>query len=440
MGKKIFVLDTNIVLHDSRCLFSFEENDIAIPIQCLSEIDKFKKGSEVINFNARDFSRFIDELPSEKLFDGGASLGDDLGKIRIGLYFDYHQDVEKIFPEKTIDNWILNTAYCISKENKYEVVIFVSKDVNLRIKSKALGLKAEDYKTDAISNTKILYERARTLIVDPEIIKSIYAQKIINFDLWKKEELYENESVVLNSSVGKKDSALAIFQDRQLKLLQKGDFEAFGILPRNGEQTFLMNVLLDKSIELVTVIGKAGTGKTIISLACSLKMLKNNNSSFDAIYFTRQVVDFGRETGFLPGDQQGKISPYMQGMYDNLGVIKEISTDNSSIIQAIEREKQLHIEPLSSIRGRSLSNKIFIIDETQNLTPAEVKTIITRAGKGTKMILIGDPYQIDLPYLDERSNGLVYILSKFKGQRIYANVNLFKGERSPLAELASDIL
>jgi len=442
--EKFFVLDTNVMLHDSKWHLSFEENDIGIPFQCLSELDKFKKGFEIINFNARDAARFLNGLPSEKLFDGGADLGEGLGKIRIILPPPEGQEhevaaVQTMFPEKSVDNEILQTVFRLMSKIEKEVIL-VTKDTILSMKAKALKLKVEDYKADAVSNTKILYEKARVLKVDLKIIKSIHSAKKVKFDDWEKEGLYQNESLILNSNDGKKDSALAFFREGQLFLIEKGDFEAFGIMPKNSEQAFLMNALLDESIELVTAIGKAGTGKTIVSLACALKLFKDGGERFDAVYFTRQIVDFGRETGFLPGDQQEKIHPYMQGMYDNLGVIKSINVNNSNIIQAMEREKQLHLEPLSSIRGRSLSKKVFIIDETQNLTPAEVKTIITRAGKGTKVILIGDPYQIDIPYLDERSNGLVYVLSKFKGKRIYANVNLFKGERSPLAELASDLL
>jgi len=434
--KKLFVLDTNVPLHDSNCCSSFEEHDIAIPIEVIEEIDHFKKGLEPINYNAREFIRFLDKLPPDKTFDGGADLGKDLGKIKIILDHPYHGELKKIFNEKTVDHKIINSVYCLSRErgNENVEVILVSKDGNLRLKARALGLKAEDYKTDSVSNVDTLYKKAKTIIVEEEIIDNLYKNETVDFDP-KENVLNENEFIILNSC--SKKTALALYGRNQLRFITKDNVSSFGIKPKNSEQAFALSVLLDPKITLITMIGQAGTGKTLLSLAGSLQQLEEKK--YEKVFFTRNTVPLGRDVGFLPGDINEKVSPYMRGFSDNLSFIKNISKYKTRIDKFTE-EGKLHMEPIPFLRGSSMPNVIFIIDEAQNLTPKEVKAIVTRAGEGTKIILIGDITQIDDPYLDERSNGLSYLIEKMSGQDFYAHVVFVKSERSRLAEIAGNLL
>ncbi len=434
MDKKTFVLDTNVILHDSNCLNSFGENDIAIPIQVLSEIDKFKKGDDPINYNAREFSRFLDGLDSALVFDGGASRGKGLGKIRIILNFEYHQAVRKIYPEKTIDHEIINAAYSLWKSGSHKVV-FISKDVNLRMKAKSLEMDAQDYQFDSVPDVKSFFEEVKKIEVEAKLIDNLFREKEIDFE---RKDLLKNEFLILNS-VSPKSTALAFYSKGRLSSISKGEITCFGIKPKNSEQAFALHALLNPEIKLITIMGKAGTGKTILSLAAGLKHLKDK--TFDQFYFTRQIISMGnKDIGYLPGDPKDKISPYMKGMEDNLSVISSIVSGNKAKIDSFKKAEKIFLEPLSYLRGRSLGAKFFIIDEAQNLTQKEVKAIITRAGEFTKIILIGDISQIDSPYLDERSNGLSYVISKMRGVDIYAHVTLVRGERSELAEIAGKLL
>ena len=442
-SKKTFVFDTNVILHDNKCWSSFKEHDIVIPIEVLSEVDKFKSGDNPINYNAREFIRFLDSLPEEEIFDGGSSLGQGLGKIRVVLSFDYHERLRKIFPEeKLIDHKIVNTAYCLSVDptNKDTKVIFVSKDVNLRMKAKALGLRAEDYKTDVVTDVSSLYKGARTVTVSEEFMADLWSNSETEF----KEEAYENEFFILNANSDKRNmsSALATFRKGKLFLIVKSDaIKPLGISPKNSEQMFAMSALLNPDIKLVTIIGKAGTGKTIISLAAGLSQLGFNNDGYESLLFTRQTMSLNdRDIGFLPGGVGEKINPYMNGMWDNLAVVSALSKKDGQKIQKLLDANRVIIEPLSYIRGRSLLNKFFIVDEVQTLTPQEVKAIITRAGQGTKIILIGDISQNDNPRLNERSNGLSYVIAKMRGQDFYAHIVLKRSERSRLAKVAGDLL
>ncbi len=435
---KLFVLDTNVVLCDSKSIFAFKEHDVAIPIQVLIELDNHKNGSEIINYNAREFIRFIEKLDIRLLLNGGASIGKGFGKIRLIVNPEYEEDVAKNFAEKSMDHLIINVAYCLKKElDKKSKVVFVSRDVNLRMKAKAIGLDAEDYESDKISNFESLNQDIKRLNVASATIDSLFKDRKIDFKT--KEKLDPNEFVILEAN-GSKKTALAVFKNNNLILIEKADLHPFGIKPKNAEQAFALHALLDKEITLVTLSGNAGTGKTIVSLASALEQLEGKKI-YDGIFFTRNTVSVGgKEIGFLPGDTKDKISPYMQGMYDNLGVIKEINKNKINLITEYIDNKDISIEPISFIRGRSLIKKYFIVDEAQNLTQIEIKTIITRAGIGTKIILIGDLTQIDSPYLDERSNGLSYVMDKMRGQDFYAHINLVKGERSQMAEIAGKLL
>lgn len=434
---KIFILDTNVPLHNANCCSSFEEHDVVIPVEVLSELDKFKKGFDSINFNAREFIRFLDSFPSEEIINGGSSLGSSLGKIRILLDPPLEEKIKKNFPEKIADHKILNTTLFLSllEENKNKDVILVSKDVNLRMKAKAIGLKAEDYKTDLVSDVKSLYEKARILDISNELINKLYADTEIEYS---NPNLMLNQFVILNSTAGGR-SALAVFKKNKLFLLKKENVSVFGIRPKNSEQAFALHALLDPEMSLVTIMGKAGTGKTIIALAAALEVLSAHQ--YDQIFFTRATLPIGRQhdIGFLPGDAQEKLNPFMQAMSDNLAIIGENPKYKDKIDKAKTAGK-IVIEPLGFIRGRSLSKKFFIIDECQNLTPQDIKTIITRAGEGTKFVLLGDITQIDDPCLNEASNGLSHVIDKMKGEGYYAHVVFHKSERSHMADRAGDLL
>jgi PhoH-like ATPase len=444
MGKvrknKIFVIDTNVLLHDSTCIYQFEENDIVIPITVLEELDQFKKGNETLNFHAREILRALDTLSEEKIFSGGIPIGSGKGKISIKLDKTLHGDLANNFIENIPDHRILNIAYTLSKDNSSKKIILVTKDVNLRMKAKSIGLFAEDYTTDHVKDTSLLYKGFDLYEDFPEnVIKMLYLDRPYEdtLDLRKKYNLLHNEYMIMRN--GKK-SALGIYNDIEKKIIKVGKNAAYGIVPRNAEQTFALNALMNDDIKLVSISGKAGTGKTLLALAAALEQRKN----YRQVFLARPVVPLSnKDIGYLPGDIKSKLNPYMQPLYDNLGVIQNQFPENDSKYKKIKElleEEKLLIEPLAYIRGRSLVKIFFIVDEAQNLTPHEIKTIITRAGEGTKMIFTGDIHQIDHPYLDSLSNGLSYIIEKMQGKKLYAHINLEKGERSELAELASDLL
>jgi len=443
--KKIFILDTNVILHDSSCIHHFDEHDIIIPISILEELDQFKKGSQIINFHARQFVRELDILSTDKLFNGGLPIGEGKGNISVRLDMDPHPDLRKIFPNSDkIDHRILNIAYHTSLEKKNHAVILVSKDVNLRMKARSLKLAAEDYTTDHVSDPAHLYSGCRyEEDIPARLIEQLYEQGgVLSSDDYNPETpLHPNEYLVLRN--GKK-SALAAFMpgefENEFVIKRVNKDSVYGITPRNAEQSFAVHALLNPSIKLVTLSGKAGTGKTLLALAAALE----TRSKYRQILLTRPVMPLSnKDIGYLPGDIQSKIKPYMQPLYDNLGVIRGQFPEKSDMFQRLQKmldEEKLAIEPLAYIRGRSLVKMYMIVDEAQNLTPHEVKTIITRAGEGTKIVLTGDINQIDHPYLGIRSNGLSNLIDKMQGQHLYAHIDLRKGERSDLAELASNIL
>ncbi len=443
--KKIFILDTNVILHDSSCIHHFDEHDIIIPISILEELDQFKKGSQIINFHAREFVRELDVLSADKLFNGGIQIGDGKGNISVCLDMDPHPDLCKIFPNTDkIDHRILNIAYHTSLEKKKHRVILVSKDVNLRMKARSLKLAAEDYTTDHVRDPAHLYSGCRyEENIPARLIEQLYEQggSLSTDDYHPEKPLHPNEYIVLRN--GKK-SALASFMpgefENEFVIRRVNKESVYGIVPRNAEQSFAVHALLNPDIKLVTISGKAGTGKTLLALAAALE----TRSKYRQILLTRPVMPLSnKDIGYLPGDIQSKIKPYMQPLYDNLGVIRGQFPERSEMFQRLQKmldEEKLAIEPLAYIRGRSLVKMYMIVDEAQNLTPHEVKTIITRAGEGTKIVLTGDINQIDHPYLGIRSNGLSNLIDKMQGQHLYAHIDLRKGERSDLAELASNIL
>jgi PhoH-like ATPase len=435
---KIFILDTNVILHDSSCIHQFNEHDIIIPITVLEELDNFKKGNDSLNFHAREFARTLDSLSGDKLFNGGVPIGPGLGKISVKLDRKFDESIAANFSTQKADHHILNIAYQVAQNATDADVSLVTKDVNLRMKAKAVGLMAMDYKNDHVSDIQQLYTGARVEEeVSPELIGLMYTPpyEFPSTDLSVEREFLPNEYIILR---GDKKSALAVY-DEELKLIKHVDkVSAAGIIPRNAEQTYALDAILNDKIRLVSLTGKAGTGKTLLALAGALKRKKN----YRQILMARPIVALSnKDIGFLPGDIQSKLDPYMKPLYDNLGVIEHAEGATKRIhVSKLLEDRKLVIEPLSYIRGRSLVNTFFIIDEAQNLTPHEIKTIITRAGEGTKIVFTGDIFQIDHPYLDSHSNGLSYLIEKMKGQRLYAHINLTKGERSELADLAGSIL
>lgn len=438
--KKNFVLDTNVILHDYKCIYNFQENDIYLPIVVLEELDKFKKGNEEINYNARQFAREIDSISNEDFFKNGAALGKDLGRLFVVISEQPSENIKKAFLERSPDNLILAVTDNLCQKYPDTKTILVTKDINLRMKARALGLLAEDYRNDKIAG-KDIFDKEQEVFdgIDGDLIDQMYrtAAGISANDLPFKNEINANQYFIMKSE---RNSVMARY-DADLDIVVRVSKErAYGIEPRNSEQTFAMDALLNDDIKLVCISGKAGTGKTLLALAAALEKA----NTYKQIMLARPIVALAnKDLGFLPGTEKDKISPYMQPLFDNLNVIKHQFSANSRELTAIEEMQQsgqLTIEALAYIRGRSLSDAYVIVDEAQNLTPHEIKTIITRAGENTKMVFTGDVQQIDQPYLDMLSNGLVYTIDKMKGQNIFAHVNLIKGERSYLSELASNLL
>lgn len=440
---KTFILDTNVILHDPTCINQFQENNIVIPLAVIEEIDHFKRGSQVININAREFARTLDSITGSTLFNGGISLGKGKGKVRIVITKGLSAEIRQVFREDNPDHRILSAAYDLQLEgNSKEKIILVTKDVNLRMKAKALGILAEDYTTDRVGSIDELYS-GKDIIesFDDELLQKFYQSpfEVPSKNIFKKikTEIVANKYFILKNS---NRSVLACYNQEE-EIFRKVDKQpTYGILPRNAEQTFAVDALINPGIPLVSLTGKAGTGKTLLALAGALAVRKY----YRQIYIARPIIPLSnKDIGYLPGDVESKLAPYMQPLWDNLKVIqdqyKETDKNHQAITTMIKEEK-LVVEPLSYIRGRSLQRIYFIVDEAQNLTPHEIKTIITRAGEGAKIVLTGDIYQIDHPYLDTLSNGLSYLIDHFKGQKLYAHVNLEKGERSELAELASNLL
>jgi PhoH-like ATPase len=437
--RKIFVLDTSVILYDFNAINNFQEHDVAIPITVLEELDQFKKGNSVLNIQAREFIRWLDRLAGRNMLNDWIPLdGPARGKFRVLTEERAHIDASEIFGAKKADHRILNAAIGLTRAEPERRVILVSKDINLRLKARALNLPAEDYETVKIKDLDHLYKGKSELdVADPEVIDRLHRDDHVPVSDLVAEPPTSNHYFILRSET---KSALAYYNPRLDRVERVVKSMAYGVSPRNAEQTFALHAVMNPGIPLVTLSGAAGTGKTLLALAGALELRRTVRQ----IFLARPIVPLSnRDIGFLPGDVLSKINPFMQPLWDNLGVIKnqfaERDREYKKVDELVETEK-LHIVPLAYIRGRSLANVIFIVDEAQNLTPHEVKTIITRAGENTKIVMTGDIFQIDTPYLDAHSNGLSYLIDRLRGNPLYAHVNLEKGERSALANLASMLL
>ena len=437
--EKIFVLDTSVLLHDFDAIVNFKEHYVAIPITVLEELDKFKIGNDTKNFSAREVIRFIDKLSGSGSLQEWITLGKGLGKFKVvmdeqptGL------NAEKVYAMGKNDHKIINAALGLMELEQKRTVILVTKDINLRIKAKALGVVAEDYETGKVNTAEIQGAGKYGVEgIDSEVIREIFTRGSIEENGILGERKATNGYYILKNG---KTSSLAFYNHHsdQIERIEK-EF-VYGIKPKNAEQAFAFHALLNPDVKLVAMQGVAGTGKTLLALASALEQ----NKKFNQVILARPLVPLSnKEIGFLPGDADDKIGPYMEPLWDNLKFIKSQFGENEKKYKAIlemEQTKRIVITPLAFIRGRSLSNIMFIIDEAQNLTPHEVKTIITRAGENTKIVFTDDVHQIDTPYLDENSNGLAYLIDRLKGQPLFAHVRLEKGERSELANLANDVL
>ena len=439
--RKIFILDTSVILHDHQAVNQFEEHDVAIPISVLEELDSFKKGNDTINFEARQFIRFVDKLSEGNSLNQWIQLSPEKPSCFTVVMQESgteEQNAVKIFGDRKADHLILNAALYIKQEYSDRPVILVTKDVNLRLKARSLNLQSEDYETGKIQNLEGLYRGIAQLeLEESDMIDKIHQMESVHYSDVMKSEPYNNHYFIIKNH---RSSTLAYFNPETKNLERVEKRHAYGIKPRNAEQTFAMHALFNNNIKLVTIQGVAGTGKTLIALAAALEQ----RSNFRQIYLARPIVPLNnKDIGFLPGDIKAKINPYMEPLWDNLKVIQNQYSENSKEYQKVKElvdNEKLMVTPLAYIRGRSLANIIFIVDEAQNLTPLEVKTIITRAGEGTKIIFTGDINQIDTPYLDSQSNGLSFMIDRLKGQPLYAHITLEKGERSELANLANELL
>ncbi len=442
VGSKLFVLDTNVILHDAGCLKNFEDNDVAVPITVLEELDKFKKGNEDINFQARAFLRRLDELTGDVLSADGTSLGDRLGSIRVVIKASHQQKLKEAFLEDCPDHRILDVALTLQADESPRPVVLVTKDTNLRMKAKSLGLTAQDYSTDKVESMDKLYTGKRLVegLPSSALDKFFVGNGHVPADqLDFIPQPLANENFVLRN--GSK-SVIATYNPTENSFNRIDRIAASWVTPRNAEQSFALRALLNDNIKLVTLTGKAGSGKTLLALAAAMECRDN----YRQILLARPAVPLSnRDLGFLPGDIQAKLDPYMQPLYDNMAVMQQplsglTGSHGAPKVQDLLAANHLEVTPLAYIRGRSLQRVFFIVDEAQNLTPHEIKTIITRAGEGTKIVFTGDIQQIDHPYLDSLSNGLSFLIDRMVGQPLFAHVTLEKGERSELAELASNLL
>ena len=446
MGKpKIFVLDTNVILHDHNAIRKFRDNNLVIPVTVVEELDKFKKGTDTLAYNARGFMRELDRITDGRDFGaGGLPIGRNLGWIKVEPSHPFSAQMADFFTDDIPDHRILATAMWVRDSNPGTFVALVTKDINLRMKAKAVGMAVQDYLTDKIQDDHIeeIRKEVQLLTVPAEVLQPLAygPETAVEWKRVLKTKPAPNQLFKFRWEGARDEIVCARYDARRDRIVLVKSREAYGIRPRNDEQKFALDALLDPKVELVSLTGGAGTGKTLLALAAALAQ----EQEYEQIYLSRPAVILGnQDLGFLPGDQKQKMSPFLQPLMDNLNVIKhqfKATSREAQRIDAMLTQQKLIIEPLAYIRGRSLGKCFFIIDEAQNLTPHEMKTIITRAGEGTKMVFTGDIFQIDQPYLDQWSNGLTHLGEKMCGQTVFQHVFLRKGERSELSELAAKLL
>jgi len=437
---KNFILDTNVLLHDPQSVFKFQDNNIIIPITVIEEVDRFKKDMNETGRNARMVSRILDSMREKGSLAAGVTMPGG-GTLRVEMFAEkYFKNLPVDLRVDNGDNRIIAVAQDVRDRFPDTVTIFVTKDSNLRIKADAIGLTAEDYESDKV-DIQDLYSGTRTVEVSAEAVDRFYGQGWLEAPV----DLTPNEFLTIVDSSNANHSAICRNDPANSRIVPVRKVPKEGIwslFPRNREQSFALDVLMDDSVKLVTLVGKAGTGKTLLAIAAGLHKTAEENV-YNRLLVSRPVFPMGKDLGFLPGDIEEKLTPWMQPIFDNVELLisgHESEKRHSKGYKELMAMGLLDIEPLTYIRGRSIPNQYLIVDEAQNLTPHEIKTIVTRVGEGTKIILTGDPYQIDNPYVDSSSNGLTYLVEKFKGQRIAAHVTLTRGERSELAELAANLL
>jgi PhoH-like ATPase len=441
--KKVFVLDTNVLLHDPSAILQFKDNDIVLPITIIEELDRFKKQPEMTGRNARQVSRNLDELRQQGHLIDGVPINGGGGSLRVALcHRETLQELPAELESDRGDNAILAMGLELKRQSPCPVVL-VSKDINLRIKADALGLAAEDYKTDKV-DIEGLYTGIAEVVVDAEEINQLFKQGHVALH----GEFFPNQMVMLIDGANPSHTALATVDGATGKVISLGKIPYAGVSrihPRNREQKFALDLLLRDSVSLVTLVGKAGSGKTLLAIAAGLQKVADEHL-YTRLLISRPVIPLGKDIGYLPGDVNEKLTPWMQPLYDNFDLIfgtqdptGQPSHWRRGHEELLERGL-LQIEPLTYIRGRTIPKQFLIVDEAQNLTPHEVKTILTRAGEGTKVVLTGDLDQIDNPYVDAASNGLTYVIEKFKDEPLAGHVTLFRGERSDLAERAATLL
>jgi len=432
--RKTYILDTNVLLHDPDSLFSFEDNAIVLPLSVIEELDRIKRRSDEVGRNAREVSRKLDELRVKGRLAEGVELANG-GSVRIEINGSQPDNQPYGIDLNTTDNRILALAYALMNHGQTPVIL-VTKDLNLRIKADVLGLAAEDFTSDKVDYHQ-LYSGVTELYLSYEEIDRFYREGYLDY---RHGDLHSHQFCILKLDESSSKSALARYSHHRLQKLKHDGKAVYGIKALNKEQKFALDLLLDETIQVVTLVGKAGTGKTIMALAAGLEKVLEGGGRYNRILITRPIVPLGNDIGYLPGDKEDKIRPWMQPIYDNLEYLCNEHIQPNGCIDYLIANGKIELEALTYIRGRSIPKQFIICDESQNLSPHVIKTILTRVGRGSKIIFTGDPEQIDHPYLDASSNGLSYLVEKIKGEEISGHITLIKGERSGIAELGARLL
>ncbi len=442
--KKLYVLDTNVLLQDPNAIFAFEDNEVVIPAVVLEEIDSKKRNADELGRNARQTSRTLDGLRAKGRLNEGVAL-DNGGLLRVELNHRNTSWMQEMFGEMTNDNRILSVAINLLNEEKEKPeprpVVVVSKDTLVRLKADVVGLVAQDYLNDRVVSRSEMYQGCVSFLVHPSVIDTFYSERVLDVtEVTSDTALFPHEFVILKDEMGSSKSALlkTSADGKRLEPLFLGHEAVWGIMPRNAQQRMAFELLLNDEIPLVTITGKAGTGKTLLALAASLLKVEDERH-YKKLLIARPVIPMGKDIGYLPGEKDEKLRPWMQPIYDNLEFLFDVKK-TGDIDKILAGLGSIQVEALTYIRGRSIPGQFIIIDEAQNLSKHEVKTIISRVGEGSKIVLVGDPDQIDHPYLDAASNGLTYVVERFKQESLSGHITLEKGERSHLAQLAADLL